>query len=540
MKTNLPVTQNSIPFPRGRYLVSRTDLKGIITYVNDTFVEMSGFSRGELIGKSHNLVRHPEMPQAAFQNLWHTVKEGRPWRGIVKNRCKNGDYYWVEALVVPVRKDDQTIGYMSVRTEPSSKQITDAEALYRQLHASKGRLPMPSIWQRIKLRTKQRFLLGGMIIAQILVGAVQFGAGRLGLSDTIGSLITSLLGGTTIIAALLLLYTQENMMAIVGRILGRLDRIAQGDLTDFIPLRRVDELGKLNDGLVSMQTHLKVMLAEIAESAVTVGRNAKHLTQEMRETQDVTDAQSSAASNIAAAVEQLVVSVHEIANNANKASVSMQDTLSMLTTAGLSMMDSQHASNNVVTTVSKATQVMSELFQSVSAINQVSQVIKDIADRTNLLALNAAIEAARAGESGRGFAVVADEVRKLAEKSSQQTAEISSSIQDIQQVTQIAVQTMEAAGDQVLGANAALCIAQEGLESVSQQNTEVAGLSNHIADRTLEQSTAGDEIARRIAEISEGVNTVSKAVNVAVEQTCEMQKASENLAQLIAYFRYIG
>ncbi len=539
MKVNLPVTQNEVPFPKGRYVVSRTDLKGSITYANDTFVDLSGFSQDELIGKNHNLVRHPDMPAAAFQNLWDTVKEGRPWRGIVKNRCKNGDFYWVEALVVPLRKDDRTIGYMSVRTEPSRAQVSEAEALYRQLNATKAELPKPGFWQRTALRTKQRLLLGTIVVAQILAGALSFGADTVGLSGVAGTWASSILAGTTIAAALLLLFTQEFMMTVIERIVSRLDHIAQGDLTDAIPLHRIDELGKLNDGLVTMQTHFKAMLAEIAESATAVGRSATYLTQEMRRTKEVTLIQSGAAASIAASVEQLVASVHEIAGNATRASDAMKNTQTLLTTAGSSMGESQHASSNVVSTVTSASQAMAELFQSIMAINQVSQVIKEIADQTNLLALNAAIEAARAGESGRGFAVVADEVRKLAEKSSQQTTEISSSIQNIQRVTQIAVETMETAGEQVQGANNALSTARNGLETVAQQNAEVADLSNHIAGGTIEQSAAGDEIARQIEAIAGGVDAVSHAVSGAVEQSHEMQKVADHLQQLIAYFRYI-
>jgi aerotaxis receptor len=539
LKVNLPVTQNEVPFPKGRYVVSRTDLKGSITYANDTFVDLSGFSQDELIGKNHNLVRHPDMPAAAFQNLWDTVKEGRPWRGIVKNRCKNGDFYWVEALVVPLRKDDRTIGYMSVRTEPSRAQVSEAEALYRQLNATKAELPKPGFWQRTALRTKQRLLLGTIVVAQILAGALSFGADTVGLSGVAGTWASSILAGTTIAAALLLLFTQEFMMTVIERIVSRLDHIAQGDLTDAIPLHRIDELGKLNDGLVTMQTHFKAMLAEIAESATAVGRSATYLTQEMRRTKEVTLIQSGAAASIAASVEQLVASVHEIAGNATRASDAMKNTQTLLTTAGSSMGESQHASSNVVSTVTSASQAMAELFQSIMAINQVSQVIKEIADQTNLLALNAAIEAARAGESGRGFAVVADEVRKLAEKSSQQTTEISSSIQNIQRVTQIAVETMETAGEQVQGANNALSTARNGLETVAQQNAEVADLSNHIAGGTIEQSAAGDEIARQIEAIAGGVDAVSHAVSGAVEQSHEMQKVADHLQQLIAYFRYI-
>lgn len=138
MKNNQPVTQREIPFPPNTYLVSRTDLKGIITYVNDAFEGISGFSRAELIGQSHNIVRHPDMPPQAFEDLWRTVKSGLPWRGMVKNRCKNGDHYWVEAFVVPVKKNGQTIGYMSVRNPASVQQVQAAEALYAQLRQRKS------------------------------------------------------------------------------------------------------------------------------------------------------------------------------------------------------------------------------------------------------------------------------------------------------------------------------------------------------------------------------------------------------------------
>lgn len=150
MKINLPVTQIEVPFPPGTRIVSKTDLKGIITYVNEGFVNISGFSRDELIGKSHNLVRHPDMPPQAFQWLWDTLKQGLPWRGIVKNRCKNGDHYWVNALVVPVLNKGKIAGYMSVRRMATPAQIQQAKALYEKLALTDA--PIVSKFERYKFK----------------------------------------------------------------------------------------------------------------------------------------------------------------------------------------------------------------------------------------------------------------------------------------------------------------------------------------------------------------------------------------------------
>jgi len=182
MKNNGPVTQREAPFPSGKYLVSKTDLKGVITYANDAFVELSGFSRDELIGKSHNCVRHPDMPPAAFEDLWKTIKSGQPWRGIVKNRSKSGDHYWVEAFVVPIQRNSQIIGYMSVRSEPSRENVRQAEALYQQMNAGQAKLPKPRVGLVERLSFRAR-ILGAMALMALLVVLIG-GAGMFALSNS--------------------------------------------------------------------------------------------------------------------------------------------------------------------------------------------------------------------------------------------------------------------------------------------------------------------------------------------------------------------
>ncbi|OMG56528.1 hypothetical protein BJN45_02615 [Azonexus hydrophilus] len=170
MKNNQPVTQHEVHFPPNTYLVSRTDLKGIITYANDAFVEISGFTRSELIGKNHNMVRHPDMPEAAFNDLWTTVKSGLPWRGLVKNRCKNGDFYWVEAFVVPVKNNGQITGYMSVRTPANSTKRAAAEAAYAAA-GQKGKLPTTGR-KSLSLRTRIWATMGVLVTLMAIVGVV--------------------------------------------------------------------------------------------------------------------------------------------------------------------------------------------------------------------------------------------------------------------------------------------------------------------------------------------------------------------------------
>jgi methyl-accepting chemotaxis protein len=147
---NMPVTNNEIVMKPGTILVTRTDLNGVITFANDSFVEISGFARHELIGENHNIVRHPDMPVAAYEEMWSTLKKGNPWHRVIKNRTKSGDFYWVSANVKPLIEDGKAVGYMSVRHEPTRAQIAEADALYRQINANQAQLQTKGLSALIK------------------------------------------------------------------------------------------------------------------------------------------------------------------------------------------------------------------------------------------------------------------------------------------------------------------------------------------------------------------------------------------------------
>src|SRR3979490_1255325 len=146
MRNNQPVTQRERSFPAHQRLISTTDAKGVITYCNTAFIEISGFVREDLIGSAHNLVRHPDTPPAIFAHMWGTLKQGLPWMGIIKNRCQNGDHYWVNAYVTPIFQGEQVIGYESVRIKPSAEQIRRAEARYQRVNQGKSAIPKRDTW----------------------------------------------------------------------------------------------------------------------------------------------------------------------------------------------------------------------------------------------------------------------------------------------------------------------------------------------------------------------------------------------------------
>jgi aerotaxis receptor len=539
VKTNLPVTQTERPFPKGEYIVSKTDLKGITTYANDTFVKICGFSTEELIGKNHNVVRHPDMPPQAFAWLWNTLRDGRPWRGVVKNRCKNGDYYWVDALVVPVRKNDQTIGYMSVRTEPTREQIAVAEPLYKSLKASGASIPEPSRRQRISLYTKLAGLVAAMVLLQGIAGLIWLLGDALGLPKDVANSLLLLSGIGVVAAAATLALLQNSMLTAIDRTTRHLDQISQGDLTGEIPIHRLDELGKLNDGLIAMQTHLKVMMAEIAEMAGAVGDNAKNFSCEMEGVYRQSEQQSDSVSNIAGTMVEMSASVREVADSARATADAVGESGDELRKVTAQMHQSRAASNAVVTTVSEASGTMLNLFQSIHQIGTITRGIKEIAEQTNLLALNAAIEAARAGEMGRGFAVVADEVRKLAERSRVQTEEIGRTVTAIQSATQIAVGSMDSAGEQVKKTDAEMDVTESELLKAAEHGGRIIGMAQQIASASAQQSQASEEVSANISRIAAAIEANLASVAQTRERAGELDATAIKLHELIHFFRYI-
>ncbi len=271
MKINEPVTDREVVMDDDALLVSTTDTKGIITSANRAFIQISGFTRDELIGRNHNIVRHPDMPPEAFEDLWRTIKENRPWSGLVKNRAKNGDYYWVRANVTPVRENGRVVGYMSVRTKPTRQEIQEAEAFYRKVRAGKASFK-PGLVGRVRdwfaNQGVSRYLYLMALLSVPLMGLVAWlarhGASNMVLEATIGGIALAIVG------AILLLnrYIRKPLDTAIEA----LQEMASGNYFNWVSCRRKDDLGRLLHNVQSTQIRLGYQVNEMARQAAEMRR----------------------------------------------------------------------------------------------------------------------------------------------------------------------------------------------------------------------------------------------------------------------------
>jgi aerotaxis receptor len=486
MRNNQPVTQRERTFPAQQRLISTTDLKGQITYCNEAFVEISGFSRDELIRAPHNLVRHPDVPPAVFQHMWDTLKSGRPWMGIVKNRCKNGDHYWVNAYVTPVLENNQMVGYESVRVKPTAEQVRRAEVLYQRVNAGKSAVPTTDRWLPI-LQDWLPFIL----ISQIgfLIG--------IWLDSSWGFAVAAALSVPLGLAGLN--WQQRG----IKRLLRLADRTTSDPLIAQMYTDSRGDQARLEMAILSQEARLKTCLTRLQDTAEQLNQQAKRADNLAHSSSAGLERQRSETDQVAAAINQMAATTLEVASNVARTAIATQDA-NRLTSAGRSIAnETRQAIQRLSQSVGDTGETVTRLAHDSNQIGGVVDVIKGIADQTNLLALNAAIEAARAGEMGRGFAVVADEVRSLAQRTAESTGQIHQLIDKLQRTAQEAVTTMEVGRKQ----------AEEGVERVQQADDALAGISdavanitdmaNQIASAAEEQSAVADEVNRSISTIAQ-------------------------------------
>lgn len=702
MRNNQPVTGREHPFPDGQTLISYTNAKGQITRANEPFVELSGFTHQELMGQPHNIVRHPDMPPEAFRDMWDTIKKGRPWTGLVKNRRKNGDHYWVRAYASPLADGS---GYVSVRVAPSRQEISAAESLYAKMQTNdsikldEGQLAPRSLLGKLgamfnNMRMVSRLwllslsALAGFVVA-ITVGWLGVNGATKGLQsvyedravpmydlgqidsrirenyndlvlafqhDPSGALAslhghpvgrhlenvskrkdeinalwkkymaTYLTEEEKLLAAdvdirrtawqkkiaetvsalsqnnyskdalqNLLVAGREERAAfhasldklvsyqtsvakseydqalasakldalifeillaagtlglllqswfIIRRIRSGLqaaieaaNAIAAGDLTKPLPAASKDELGDLVASLSVMRNNLHELIANVREGITALNHTSGSVSESAHNSSKVTEMQSEAASGMAAAMEELSVSIDQVSEHAKDAYQVSQTSSKEAGEGGAIIQNTASEMEKIATAVNNVAETIRNLEGYSEHISSIVNTIREIADQTNLLALNAAIEAARAGEQGRGFAVVADEVRKLAERTAISTKEISSMISKIQDGTKQAAQEMDISVKRVSDGVGLARQAGTSVSSISEAALHAAHAVNDITAAIEEQSLAARDIAQRIEKIAQGTEENSLASSQTASSAQKMTELSKQLDELAARFR---
>ncbi|TSD61585.1 PAS domain S-box protein [Variovorax sp. KBS0712] len=527
MRVNLPVTDIEYELSKEEALVSRTDLKGRITYVNPAFVAASGFTAGELLGKAHNIVRHPDVPPEAFADLWRTLDQGLPWTGLIKNRRKNGDFYWVLANVTPIRHQGRVEGYMSVRSRPAREDVAAADALYRRMREGEAKglellqgEVVRSGWAhplaRLRRIPVRRRVFGVTLAAAALsagLGALGWmEASRLAAASGAHSWLPTAVAAGSLGAALAWL----GLGAFLGRTVFRpLDEaievartIAGGDLVRFT-VRPGDEVSGLLRALNQMSANLFAIVADVGANVAGVMSASSQIASGNEDLSSRTEQQASSLEQTAASMEELTSTVKQNADNALQANQLAVSASEVAVKGGA--------------VVSQVVDTMGSINASSKKIVDIIGVIDGIAFQTNILALNAAVEAARAGEQGKGFAVVASEVRSLAQRSAAAAKEIKTLIGD-------SVEKVEAGSKQVAEAGRTM---QEIVGSVKR----VTDIMGEITTASQEQTSGIEQINRAIAQMDQVTQQNAALVEEASATAQSLQEQAQGLVRAAGVFR---
>jgi len=479
-------SQNTeVLFSQLEQLVSITDTRGIITYVNNAFSRVSGYSPEELIGQHHNIVRHSDMPSAAFSDLWQKLKNNQPWRGMVKNRCKNGGYYWVDAYVTPLTENGMVTGYQSVRVCPSAEQKRDATKLYQRLND--GKKPTDFAANRPLKHSFFSIVLLSLCALQLY------------LTQNILSLMVPFL----LLAAMLIIYKEEffNIPSYILKLKKNIDS----------PSRYVFS-GK---GLVGIADYHHEMA--IARLRTVLGRSSDYgnslvdisniLGADANKSLDGLTTQNDHLGQLTIAMNDFSASIVEISHSTVKSNGHVNEVSDVCKDAIEIIKQTEVTISSLAREVESSADSASVLITDADDISKIMQEISGIADQTNLLALNAAIEAARAGEQGRGFAVVADEVRTLAGRTQRATVQIQDSVTALQQTLASWEDMMRNNQDQAKQCSEQSMLAGESMAKVINMMGKVADTSMLVAAATEEQSLVTEQISMSIQTIDD----ISKA-----------------------------
>jgi aerotaxis receptor len=516
MRLNTPVTHHEYVLQEGKTIVSTTDLKGRIQYANPYFIDVSGFAEEELIGAPQNILRHPDMPVEAFADMWTTIKAGMPWSGMVKNRCKNGDFYWVMANVTPVIENGRPVGYMSVRTKPSREQVAQADALYRELREGnprklrleRGRVREAGLVARLRelrnlsLARHIALAMGGVtaLFAFLAISGMLQGEPRWMSALNLSFVLLALYFWRTLHTSVVVPLRQATVFA---------RQMAGGDLTGAIDIGADNEMGQLCAALRQTNVNLHSIIGDVRNNFEEIKTATSEIASGNMDLSGRTESQASSLQQTAASMEQLTSNVQQSATSVHDAN-ELAEKASRVAAEG----------GNIV---SQVVATMGDISASSRKIQDIIGIIDSIAFQTNILALNAAVEAARAGEQGRGFAVVASEVRNLAHRSA-------SAAREIKQLIDVSIEKVDAGARLTGNAGASM-------EQVIQSVSRVTAAMDEIHTATQQQSRGIGQVNQAVVHIDDITQQNAALVEQAAAAANSLVRQAAWVAQAMAVFK---
>jgi methyl-accepting chemotaxis protein len=480
-------------------IVSESDLRGDITSINEKYTEISKYTREELIGKPHNITRHPDMPKEVFKEMWGTIGRGKMFRGVVKNRAKDGSPYYVDAVIAPIMGDNgKPKKYLGVRYD-----ITEAESERHNMRAVFGAIDSAIAY--VEFDTSGNVLTANSNFLKTV---------EYQLDEVKGKQHKIFCEAETYNSPE---YPQFWKVLSEGQshsgIFKRKSKSGKSIWMQSVYAPVFDETGRVTKviKIATDVTDQQNMIYSIQETASALSSASTELTATASEMSSTADKTSQEAKVATAAAEEVSVGVQTVATNIEEMVASIKE-------IGRSTNESSQMAKMTLLKAQESNMTVTKLGLSSQEVGDVIKVISSIAQQTNLLALNATIEAARAGEAGKGFAVVANEVKELAKQTAKATDDITNKIGAIQSDTRSAI---------------------EAIGGISQAVEKLNGISGVIAAAVEEQTATTNEISRVVVQSKRGVESITgniKLVSLAAGEShtssTQTLEASRELAQL--------